>query len=598
MPRNYIRKTNKNEWTESQLKLAIRSIMQPPHLKIREASRKYGIHESTLRKRMKINSVEHMPLGRKPTFTAEKEIMLVDHIINVAKLYYGITPHELRRIAYEFAEANKIKHTFNTTTKLAGKDWLYLFLRRHPHISLRQPESTSLNRITAFNKDSVNHFYSNLSDVLEIFRFKANQVYNVDETGITTVQKKCPKVYAQKGTKKVGAATSTEKGTVTVVFCINAAGNYIPPMLIFPRTRMRPLLERNGPMGAIYGCSKSGWINEDLFIKWLQHFKNYVKPTNEDPVLLILDNHSSHISFAAFQFCKKNYITVITLPPHTSHKLQPLDLTFFGPLKNAFYRECNFFLNTNSYEKITEYNLAELLNKAFIKVATMEKGISGFSLAGIWPFNPDKFDDHDFVPKEITDQELVTEAVPETLNTDENADPNKLNNYANHAIAASSLNGSPSDSTPSTSKIAITEISSVPVRKLKTKVRYSREKMQSEIFTVSPQKQKLQRLEEKKKDSLKKKMNTLEANANRAKKSLKLSTGSKEIKVELLENKKSDVKTENSILPPPNDCIICGEVGSDKKFWLLCCSCFKWVHEECSGANDTENYICDFCLDN
>lgn len=202
MPRNYIRKTNKNEWTESQLKLAIRSIMQPPHLKIREASRKYGIHESTLRKRMKINSVEHMPLGRKPTFTAEKEIMLVDHIINVAKLYYGITPHELRRIAYEFAEANKIKHTFNTTTKLAGKDWLYLFLRRHPHISLRQPESTSLNRITAFNKDSVNHFYSNLSDVLEIFRFKANQVYNVDETGITTVQKKCPKVYAQKGTKK------------------------------------------------------------------------------------------------------------------------------------------------------------------------------------------------------------------------------------------------------------------------------------------------------------------------------------------------------------------------------------------------------------
>nr|CAI5842231.1 unnamed protein product [Callosobruchus analis] len=47
-------------------------------------------------------------------------------------------------------------------------------------------------------------FYCNLKSLMEKFKFVANRVFNVDETGITTVQKKCPKVYGPKGAKKVG----------------------------------------------------------------------------------------------------------------------------------------------------------------------------------------------------------------------------------------------------------------------------------------------------------------------------------------------------------------------------------------------------------
>lgn len=38
-----------------------------------------------------------------------------------------------------------------------------------------------------------------------------------------------------------------------------------PPMFIFPRKRMTPTLEKDGPAGAIYKCSDNGWINEELF---------------------------------------------------------------------------------------------------------------------------------------------------------------------------------------------------------------------------------------------------------------------------------------------------------------------------------------------
>ncbi|KAJ8951547.1 hypothetical protein NQ318_020420 [Aromia moschata] len=163
---------------------------------------------------------------------------------------------------------------------------------------------------------------------MEKIKFKANRIFNVDETGITTVQTKCPKVYDPKGAKKLGAAISGERGrTITGVFCVSASGNYVPPMLIYPRKRMAATLQKNRPIGTSFRCSKNGWINSELFVEWLKHFEQHVKPTDTNPILLVLDNHASHISIRAYNFCKEKHIHMVSLPPHTSDNLQPLDLT-------------------------------------------------------------------------------------------------------------------------------------------------------------------------------------------------------------------------------------------------------------------------------
>ncbi|XP_018372981.1 PREDICTED: uncharacterized protein LOC108767549 [Trachymyrmex cornetzi] len=345
---------------------------------------------------------------------------------------------------------------------------------------------------------------------------------------------------------------------------------------------MTPQLQRNGPVGATYGCSQNGWTNEHLYINWLQHFKNHVKPTHDNPMLIILDNYASHISLAAFEFCKANFITVDTLPPHTSHKTQPLDLTFFGPLKTALYREYELFLSTNAYEKITEYNFAELLNKAFLKVA-MEKGISGFSSAGIWPINPDKFNEDDFAPDDAG-QELVTEALSEIFQPNENVDFNKEDNSADReTIASSTPNDSISDSfdsvpCASTSKFTVADFAPVPSRNVK--IRYSHTKMQSEILTASPQKRKLEQAKEKKINAARKKMERLKKKADsgtkenlKPKKELK-----KRMKIEVLKSEKStsfDINSDN-LFPPNEQCTICGEAGRDKEHWFRCCLCSEW----------------------
>ncbi|RZB40365.1 DDE 1 domain containing protein, partial [Asbolus verrucosus] len=108
-----------------------------------------------------------------------------------------------------------------------------------------------------------------------------------------------------KGQKQVGAISSGERGkNTTVCYCINALGAYVPPMFIFARQRITPQLSKNGPPKSLYECSKNGWITEKLFIVWLKHFCKFSNPSKENPLLLIIDNHTTHVSLSAYNFCK------------------------------------------------------------------------------------------------------------------------------------------------------------------------------------------------------------------------------------------------------------------------------------------------------
>ncbi|KAK6186371.1 hypothetical protein SNE40_008418 [Patella caerulea] len=66
-------------------------------------------------------------------------------------------------------------------------------------------------------------------------QFEPKDIWDVDETGITAVQKP-NKVVATKGVKQIGAVTSAERGEL-VTLCVSAAANgqYIPPYFHFPQ---------------------------------------------------------------------------------------------------------------------------------------------------------------------------------------------------------------------------------------------------------------------------------------------------------------------------------------------------------------------------
>ena len=223
----------------------------------------------------------------------------------------------------------------------------------------------------------------------------------------------CPKVFAKRGVKQVGAMTSGERGiNVTMISAVNAIGNSIPSMFIFPRVKyIQMKMMRGAPPGSIGAANPSGWSNERTFSEFLDHFIAHAHPSKDNQVVLLMDNRASHISIDAIGKAKENGIHLVTFHPHTTHKIQPLDRTVFSPFKTNYNNAVtNFMISSeNAGKPITIYHIAELAGMAYTKAFTPSSIINGFKVCGLYPLNPDIFSEEDFLPSSVTDRPLRSE---------------------------------------------------------------------------------------------------------------------------------------------------------------------------------------------
>lgn len=400
--RTYRRKTDSKPLTPQLLEEARQLINRG--VSKRKAADEVGVKESTLRKRLKkgfgVNN-----LGRyKSTFTPEQEVEILQHCKDLEARFYGLSFKALRHLAFIYAVRNQITHRFDINAELAGKEWARSFIKRHG-LCLRQPQKTSIARIMGFNEVQVNNYFDNLEALMRKHTFPPSRVYNMDESGIQTVPGKLCRIVSTKGKRNVNKAVAADKGqTISIACAMSATGNYIPPALIFARKRQNPALMHGAPPGSVSFVSDRGYMTVTLFIEWLQHFKKNASPTQENPVLLILDNHVSHISLEAVTFAKENHIHLLSLPPHSSQKTQPLDRCFFKPLKARYDELCDQWSGNHAGASISQYNIAEIFGQAFMRVATVDIAAKAFRTCGIVPLNRYIFTHEDFLPSAVTDQ--------------------------------------------------------------------------------------------------------------------------------------------------------------------------------------------------
>lgn len=397
-----------------------------------KASKLFNVPQSTLEDRVRkakkdqLSPTEASAKGGmgpcKTVFSERQEQELVDHILMLESRLFGLTLTEVRILAYELATKNNLKHMFNGELKMAGKDWLYGFLKRHQKkLSLRDPENTSISRAIGFNKQVVGKFFDLLESLYNKYKFSPSDIYNVDETGITTVPNKPSKVLALRGKKQVGVLTSAERGVlVTAETCMSASGNFMPTMFIFPRKRDNPLLLDDAPPGSFAQYHPSGWMQSDIFVCWFRKFIEFSKPTPEKPVLLILDGHATHTkSLELINLARANNVILLCLPPHCSHRMQPLDVTFMAPLSTYYQQEVRQWITMHPGRAVTIHQVAKLYGTAFLRAASMNTAVNGFKQTGIYPFNRNIFPEHLFAPSETTDRPRLETNRPETTKAPE-----------------------------------------------------------------------------------------------------------------------------------------------------------------------------------
>ncbi|KAM3594316.1 uncharacterized protein V6R79_005668 [Siganus canaliculatus] len=180
-------------------------------------------------------------------------------------------------------------------------------------------------------------------------------------------------------------------------------GNNLPPLFIFPRAKYQPFMVNGGPPGCIGTANKSGWMQEEDFLVFLQHFLRHTRATPEAKVILLLDNHASHLSIRGIDFCRENGVVLLSFPPHTSHKLQPLDRSVYGPLKIRVNAAIDAWMKRNPGRTLGIYDLPAIVATTLPHAATPANIIAGFRCTGIYPFNRMIFSDQDFSPCAVTD---------------------------------------------------------------------------------------------------------------------------------------------------------------------------------------------------
>ena len=98
-------------------------------------------------------------------------------------------------------------------------------------------------------------------------------------------------------------------------------------------------------------ATKKGYITRSGFHKYGLSFIKYLKANGlvDKTNLLILDGHNSHLyGLPFYEAMRANNVEILTISPHMSHIIQPLDLLPFTQFKKSWENHVMKYNNSHS----------------------------------------------------------------------------------------------------------------------------------------------------------------------------------------------------------------------------------------------------------
>lgn len=427
MVRNYQRKTTGPSYVEASLKSALHAV-RCGQMTVYKASKEFHVPYSTIYTHWKgVRGVVKKGKGRTTALSSEQEAKLANGIKCLEKWGFGLSRKETLELVGRFVKDNKIKTPFKNS--IPGEDWFLAFKKRHK-LSLKLPQCVEFARKKATDPYVINGYFDLLESTLDRLdlRDKPTNIWNLDESSLSIDPRKT-KVVGERGKYASRVTSGPGRENTTILLLANAAGGKAPPLIIYKGRHMWDQWcapnNKEYP-GTVYAASSKGWMETEIFRNYF--IRTLIPSIGENrPALIIYDGHSTHIDAEVIDTAIREDITILKLPPHSSHLLQPLDLSVFKSFKDKWDSKLVSWQRMNIGRKLPKATFSTFLGETWTSIDA-EVIRSGFRKGGIFPFNRNVIPDDKFCPEALRRWKASSSIATNPTDEREGVYPDEANN--------------------------------------------------------------------------------------------------------------------------------------------------------------------------
>lgn len=351
---------------------------------IRKCAAAFGVNYSTLSRHLRGQQSRRAARAQQQLLSPEQEEHLVQWILRSEAGGNAINHAQFREAVLLVCQVA------NGPSKV-GKDWIYRFLRRHPEVKTKIGQKLDHQRAQASTIDTIQAFFTQLQTLVSQYDIKPQNIWNMDETGIALGVCTNQTVLGTSSTNRTYVQRPENREWVSVIEAVSATGQKIRNIVIFKAQSVQiTWFKADNIPDALYTTSEKGWTSNSIGLHWLTEVFLPETFNSDQYRLLVLDGHGSHITVEFMWQCYQSKVLLLYLPAHTSHILQPLDLTCFSSLKGRYRTQIANLASLDDSLPIKKARFIEYYAKARVEGLSSRNIRRGFATAGIVPFNPQK----------------------------------------------------------------------------------------------------------------------------------------------------------------------------------------------------------------